>query len=140
MKRIQRLDEDTFCLALDLNQADSADPCRDRSPVIVLNGFYAKLHEDFEALGCVALWIERAPNSPTSWELLRTEYAGKTNPVEAAPGSIRGDAARGILPVETVSVLANVIHLSANEAEGHREVQEVWWAPSWLAFDHADGD
>jgi hypothetical protein len=129
IRRIQRLDEDTFALALELPHEFGGPAAGRGRTVILLNGFYAKLEKDFETKGCVALWIQKPAASATSWETLRTDYAGKTNPFQAPPGTIRGDAARGLLAVETVSILANVIHLSANEAEGRREVEQVWWEP-----------
>lgn len=137
VRRVQRLDEDSLCLALDLSGEPVFSSATALKSVVVLNAFYAQLEGDFQANGCVALWIQKAPDSPTSWEALRSEYAGKTNPFQAAPGTIRGDAARGLLPVETVSILANVIHLSATEAEGWREVREVWWAPGRFNCFHS---
>jgi hypothetical protein len=127
-KAIQRLDEDSFCLALALPDEKEIPPSRRGAVVLLLNGFYAKLEKDFHARGCVAISIQRDSASLTSWEDLRSQYAGKTNPFQAPPGTIRGDAARGLLPVETVSILANVIHLSADEREGQRETR-VWWNP-----------
>src|SRR6185369_15331429 len=128
VKCIQRLDDDSFCLAL--KSIDAGAP-RGEIPglMVLVNGFFAKLEEDFESHGCVAIWIQQGTGSPTTWEALRSDYAGKTNPFQAPPHTIRGDAARGVLKVERVSILANVIHLSANEAEGHREVHDVWWSP-----------
>ena len=127
VKTIQRLDDDTMCLALQLPNDDSVPPgVRDRV-VILVNGFFAKLERDFEQSGCVAILIEKPPQSSTSWDDLRSKFAGATNPAKAPADTVRGDAARGILKVEKVSILANVIHLSANESEGRREVEEVWW-------------
>jgi hypothetical protein len=133
IKRLQRLDDDTFALALELPDAAGQPTSGRRKTVVLLNGFYAKLEKDFEAKGCVAIWIRKPPASATSWETLRVEYAGRTNPFQAPPNTIRGDAARGLLEVETISILANVIHLSANEAEGRREVEQVWWEPERFA-------
>jgi hypothetical protein len=129
LKTIQRLDDDAFSLALALPDDDRIPPPLRRGSVVLLNGFLAKLEEDFQARGCIAVWIERLPHSTTSWEALRAQFAGKTNPFLAPPETVRGDAARGVLQVETVSILANVIHLSADEKEGRREVEEVWWEP-----------
>jgi hypothetical protein len=126
---IQRLDDDSFSLELALDQQSDLPPALRNQSVVVLNGFYGKLEQDFERGGCVALWIQRQPGAGVSWDDLRAQFAGKTNPFHAPPHTVRGDAARGILRVETVSLLANVIHLSANETEGKREVDEVWWEP-----------
>jgi hypothetical protein len=128
IKCVQRLDEDTLCVAMPLGaNADVPSGLREQA-LVLLNGFYGKLEQDFEAKGCVALWIQRQSDASASWEQLRSRYAGKTNPFLAPPDTVRGDAARGVLPVEMVSVLANVIHLSADEVEGRREVS-VWWDP-----------
>jgi len=94
---------------------------------------FAKLEKDFEASGCVAILIQRESTSATSWDDLRNNYAGKTNPFQAPAGTIRGDAASGALKVETMSILANVIHLSATEAEGQREAENLWWNPKLLS-------
>ena len=136
MQTIQRLDEDTMCLALRLSDDDSV-PVGLRSRVVILvNGFFAKLERDFEQGGCIAILIEKPPQSATSWDALRSKFAGATNPAKAAAGTIRGDAAQGVLKVEKVSILANVIHLSATEAEGWREAEEVWWQPGFTqAFE-----
>jgi hypothetical protein len=125
VRTIQRLDEDAFVLALGAAELGGASQAGE--PIVLLNGFYAKLEADFEAKGCVALWIQRERGSTTSWEALRSQFAGKTNPFQAPPNTVRGDAARGVLEVERVSILANVIHLSADELQGEREVHEVWW-------------
>jgi hypothetical protein len=130
IRSVQRLDEDTFALALRFGEEADVPQALWNRVVVLLNGFYGKLEKDFEAEGCIALWIQRQPDSVTSWDELRTRFAGKTNPFQAAPETVRGDAARGLLPVETVSILANVIHLSANEAEGQRELEQAWWEPT----------
>ena len=132
LARVQRLDEDSLALGLRFDRGPSVPERWHHRGVILLNGFFAQLERDFETHGCVALCLRRRPDSTTSWEALRTRFAGKTNPFEAPAGTVRGDAARGVLPVERVSVLANVIHLSANEAEGRREVEGVWWNPELL--------
>ncbi len=136
LKTIQRLDDDTMCLALQLPDDDSV-PVGLRSRVVILvNGFFAKLERDFEQGGCIAILIEKPPQSATSWDELRSKFAGATNPAKAPADTVRGDAARGVFKVEKVSILANVIHLSANEAEGRREVDEVWWHPRFTrAFE-----
>ncbi len=126
---IQRLDEDSFSLQLAFDQRSDLPPALRNRSVVVLNGFYGKLEQDFERAGCIALWIQRQTGAGVSWDDLRSQFAGQTNPFHAPPHTVRGDAARGILPVERVSLLANVIHLSANEMEGKREVEEVWWEP-----------
>jgi Nucleoside diphosphate kinase len=127
---VQRLDEDTFALAMRFGEEADVPQALWHKVVVLLNGFYGKLEKDFEAKGCIALLIQRQRDSVTSWEDLRTRFAGKTNPFQAPPDTVRGDAARGLLPVETVSILANVIHLSANEAEGQRELEKAWWEPA----------
>jgi hypothetical protein len=133
LERVQRIDGDTYSLAMALGEsADIAQELRGQT-VVLLNGFYGQLEHDFETQGCIAIWIQRRPDSIVSWEELRTSYAGKTNPLQAPAGTVRGDAARGVLRVETVSVLANVIHLSANETEGRYEVEQVWWEPGRFA-------
>jgi hypothetical protein len=124
---IQRLDEHAFSLALRLPVEENVPAGLRQKAVVLLNGFYAKLEQDFETRGCIAVYIQRHPASSTSWGELRNQFAGKTNPFQAAPDTVRGDAARGVLSVEKISMLANVIHLSADEREGRREVEEVWW-------------
>ncbi len=139
VEQVLRLDEDSFALALRLpDEAAIPGAWRDRA-VILLNGFYAKLEKDFEEKGCVAIVILRGPDAAVSWDDLRAQYAGKTNPFQAPANTVRGDAARGVLAVETVSILANVIHLSANEAEGRREVEQVWWEPRRVRAVFRDG-
>jgi hypothetical protein len=133
IKKVQRLDDEALSLALELAGEVNVPAFRGRKPVVLLNGFYTKLEEDFEARGCVALWIQKDAASATSWDALRTEFAGKTNPFQAPPHTVREDAARGVLKVETVSILANVVHLSATEIEGRREVEQVWWEPGRFA-------
>jgi hypothetical protein len=128
-RRIQRLDDDSFALGLELPGDPTVPQELHRKVVVLLNGFYAKLEKDFETGGTIAIWIEQPLGSRFSWASLRSDYAGKTNPFQAPGGTIRGDAARGMLKVEAVSILANVIHLSANETEGRHEVQQVWWEP-----------
>lgn len=130
---IQRLDEDAFCLALRFPVCDRIPASLHNTSVLLLNGFYALLEQDFATKGCIAIRIRRGAASTISWEALRSDFAGKTNPFQAAPGTVRGDAARGLLLVEKVSMLANVIHLSASEAEGQREVERVWWEAARLA-------
>jgi hypothetical protein len=129
VRSIQRLDEDTFSLALEPSDGRGIPTHLEKKVLVVLNGFFAKLEADFESRGCIAICLECLPTSDTSWDELRTRFAGKTNPFSAPPGTVRGDAARKTLAVETVSILANVIHLSADEREGRREVEEVWWQP-----------
>ena len=129
IRTIRRLDGDAFSLAFTFPDNTRFPAAVRNSSIVLLNGFFAKLEKDFETKGCIAVRIERPADSPTSWEELRANFAGKTNPFLAAAGTVRGDAARGLLPVQTVSILANVIHLSADEEEGRREVEQVWWAP-----------
>jgi len=136
LKTVQRLDEDTMCLALQLPNDDRIPPGARSRTVILVNGFFAKLERDFERSGCVAILISKPPESSTSWDDLRTKFAGATNPAKAPANTVRGDAARGVLKAEKVSILANVIHLSANESEGRREVEDVWWHPRFTqAFE-----
>jgi hypothetical protein len=86
VKCIQRLDDDSFCLAM--KSIDAGGEIA--GPMVLVNGFFAKLEEDFESDGCVAIWIQQGPGSPTTWEALRSDYAGKTNPFQAPPHTIRG--------------------------------------------------
>lgn len=53
------------------------------------------------------------------------KIAGKTNPEEAEPTSIRGQYGR----ITTKGVFENVIHCSANEEEAEREIK-LWFEPS----------
>ncbi|MDD5216607.1 MAG: UTP--glucose-1-phosphate uridylyltransferase [Candidatus Omnitrophica bacterium] len=100
-------------------------------PVILANGFYMRFSKDFETPGTktVAVLLRTIPGAEvSSWDDMRTQFAGDTNPAAALPGSIRNDALTGILKVAKlpVSTENNVIHLSDQEGRG-REV--VIWFP-----------
>src|SRR5205814_8320730 len=103
---IQRLDDDSFSLALRLPDEKEIPEAWRRQVVVLLNGFYAKLEKDFEENGCIAVCIQRSAGTAASWEQLRGQFAGKTNPFQAPAHTVRGDAARGLLPVEKVAILA----------------------------------
>jgi len=57
------------------------------------------------------------------------ELAGKTNPEEADPRSIRGAYGR----ITTSGIYENVIHASANPEEAEREIK-LWFCPEDLVY------
>jgi len=62
------------------------------------------------------------------------QLAGVTNPEEADPTSIRGSYGR----ITTGGVYENVIHVSANEEDAHREI-DLWFSPDEIIVDMKKG-
>ena len=56
--------------------------------------------------------------------------AGKTNPEEADPGTIRGSCGR----ITTKGVFENVLHVSSNVKEAKREIK-LWFEPGDIVVD-----
>ncbi len=109
--------------------------------VVLVNGFFPSLLEHFQSPGRRLLVV--LVESDTSWEPLRKELIGATNPEKAAAGSIRGtlfgdperfgvsEAAGG----QGVSSDRNYVHLSAGPFEGSFEVDNFLRGRDGVPFD-----
>lgn len=90
----------------------------DGQPVIILNGFHPRQLGFFTADDTVCAFLRCS--SATSWESLRTDLIGTTDPSAAAGGSIRGTlyADPAGFGLATVSPNFNGVHMSAGSLEG----------------------
>ena len=96
----------------------------DGAPAEVVNGQMPRIERSFEEDGAVlvALRLRRAARRARSWTDLRRSFLGATDPRLAVAGSLRHDAARGLLPLTgVISLQNNAFHLSAGPLEAVRE-------------------
>lgn len=101
----------------------------DGQPVIILNGFHPRQLGFFTADDTVCVFLHCS--STTSWESLRTDLIGATDPSTAARGSIRGTlyADPGGFGLATVSSNYNGVHMSAGPLEGLAELVRFFGGP-----------
>jgi len=94
--------------------------------IIIINGFHPQQLSYFTG------WEKRILvlllNSDTSWERLKMELTGETDPAKASPGSIRRDLLDQALELdlEDVSVSRNYVHLSAGPFEAMYETDNFF--------------
>jgi hypothetical protein len=90
----------------------------DGQPVIILNGFHPRQLGFFTADDTVCAFLHCS--SATSWESLRNDLIGTTDPAQADPKSIRGTlfADPAGFGLATVSSNFNGVHMSAGPLEG----------------------
>lgn len=95
----------------------------DGSGTPVVNGHIPAMVEEWHRPGAVAVAVGLASGpSAQSWEKLRTDVLGHSDPAHAHPSSLRALAHRGHLPTrEAVTLSANLLHLSAGPLEAVRE-------------------
>ncbi|MBN2613641.1 MAG: hypothetical protein JXB00_18940 [Bacteroidales bacterium] len=94
----------------------------DGKDVFIINGFHPKQLKYFTAKGRSIISFRLS--SGTSWKTARNNFIGKTNPEDAAKGSIRNELLvnREKFGLETVSSSFNGAHLSAGPVEGLAEL------------------
>ncbi|HEU5486155.1 MAG TPA: hypothetical protein VFU98_14695, partial [Microlunatus sp.] len=90
----------------------------DGQTVVILNGFHPRQLSFFTAEDTVCAFLHGS--SETSWESLRGELIGTTDPAKAEAGSIRGTlfADPATFGLATVSYNFNGVHMSAGPLEG----------------------
>ena len=94
----------------------------DGTTVVILNGFHPRQLGFFTADGAVCAFLHAS--SPTTWETLRADLIGATDPAKAAAGSIRGTlrADPGAYGLTAVNSNFNGVHMSAGPLEGLGEL------------------
>ncbi|MHC3470891.1 hypothetical protein ACYF6T_19570 [Streptomyces sp. 7R007] len=105
-------------------------------PVAVLNPHVPGLVARMEAreTSAVAILVRARSATPLPWWRVRRELCGATDPAKALPGSLRGDAAAGLLPLARfdgtpVTKVNNGVHLSNGAMEALHD--------AWTWFDIA---
>ncbi|MFE2886889.1 hypothetical protein [Streptomyces sp. NPDC059272] len=105
-------------------------------PVAVLNPHVPGLVARMEAreTTAVAILVRARSATPLPWWRVRREVCGVTDPAKALPGSLRGDAAAGLLPLARfdgapVTKVNNGVHLSNGAMEALHD--------AWTWFDIA---
>ena len=90
----------------------------DGQTVVILNGFHPRQLSFFTAEDTVCAFLHAG--SDTSWESLRGDLIGTTDPSKADAGSIRGTlfADPAAFGLATVSYNFNGVHMSAGPLEG----------------------
>jgi hypothetical protein len=98
----------------------------DGTAVIILNGFHPRQLGFFTADDAVCAFLHAS--SPTSWDSLRSDLIGTTDPAKADAASIRGRlfADPAAFGLETVSYNFNGVHMSAGPLEGLAELQRFF--------------
>lgn len=95
----------------------------DDETLFLVNGFHPKQLEHFTAKGrsIIAFTI----TGDIDWKTARENFIGKTNPADAAQGSLRNELLQksGLLGLKAVSSSRNGFHLSAGPVEGLVELQ-----------------
>ena len=86
--------------------------------VYLINGFHPKQLIHFTAEGRIIITLMLAGN--LDWAAARNQFIGKTNPADAAPGSLRNELLvnREKFGLNEVSASQNGFHLSAGPVEG----------------------
>lgn len=92
------------------------------------------LGEFHGANGAIALQISAVSDAALPWPRMRKEFCGSTEPRDALPGSVRGDAFAGILDLsgvdgQPVRRVNNGVHLSNGAVEALRD----GW--TWLGLE-----
>jgi nucleoside diphosphate kinase len=104
------------------------------SDTVVVNGFHPHQLAHYTDPGrFVAVMLV---SSDTPWARLRTEMLGETFPEKALPASIRGKlyANPGDYGFDKVSIVNNVMHLSAGPTEALFEIDNFLKAPFGIDF------
>ncbi|MFZ5801586.1 MAG: ARMT1-like domain-containing protein [Candidatus Omnitrophota bacterium] len=126
-KRV-KVGEGVFALPVEFPGQDDRFGVWQGKRIVLLNGFADGLVSSFEAPEnrTVAIRIRGVFNAD-----LRPKFAGATDPKQAEPGSIRGDAERGALTGFNGKVdnRANIIHLSDDGPENRRQEIALWFPP-----------
>ena len=101
---------------------------------LFLNGFHPRQLSFFTAADAACAFLHCS--SATSWEQLRSDLIGSTDPSKAADGSIRGRlyADPAGFGLETVSYNFNGVHMSAGPLEGLAELQRFFGAEASTAL------
>jgi hypothetical protein len=86
--------------------------------VYLINGFHPKQLVHFTSEGRMIITFKLSGN--LDWATARNQFIGKTNPADAAPGSLRNELLvnREKFGLEEVSASRNGFHLSAGPVEG----------------------
>jgi hypothetical protein len=114
----------------------------------VLNGFHPAQLAQYTAPGAVVVALEILW-SGGSWDRLRRELLGATDPARAVPESLRGMllAQRAELGIDEISMNRNGVHGSAGPVEAMVEVSRFFSVPvsatllgARLGIDPADAD
>jgi hypothetical protein len=86
--------------------------------VYLINGFHPKQLIHFTAEGRMIITLMLSGN--LDWAVARNQFIGKTNPADAAPGSLRNDLLvnKERFGLNEVSASQNGFHLSAGPVEG----------------------
>jgi hypothetical protein len=86
--------------------------------VYLINGFHPKQLIHFTAEGRMILTLMLTGN--LDWAVARNQFIGKTNPADAAPGSLRNELLinKEKFGLDDVSASQNGFHLSAGPVEG----------------------
>ncbi len=86
--------------------------------IYLINGFHPKQLIHFTAEGRIIIPIKLTGN--LDWAVARNQFIGKTNPADAAPGSLRNELLinREKFGLNDVSASQNGFHLSAGPVEG----------------------
>ncbi|PRY40482.1 hypothetical protein [Umezawaea tangerina] len=96
-------------------------------PFAVLNPHLPGVLAEFTAgNGAIAIQISTASDHALPWWRMRREFCGVTDPREALPGSVRGDALAGLLDLSGVDGrpvrrINNGVHLSNGAVEALRD-------------------
>lgn len=100
----------------------------DGETVVVLNGFHPRQLSFFTAEDAVCAFLHAS--SATSWEVLRSDLIGSTDPAKAAAGSIRGTLFADPAGFGLTSVNSNFngVHMSAGPLEGLAELDRFFGA------------
>ena len=86
--------------------------------VYLINGFHPKQLIHFTAEGRMIITFKLTGN--LDWAVARNQFIGKTNPADAAPGSLRNELLvnKEKFGLNEVSASQNGFHLSAGPVEG----------------------
>lgn len=98
----------------------------------LLNGFHAMQLANFCAPGRITAAVSvRSGDNASSWNVMRQDFAGATDPAKANAGSMRSWllANKRALGMATVDTQLNGIHLSAGPVESMAEISN--WFP-WV--------
>ncbi len=89
-----------------------------KEDVYLINGFHPKQLIHFTAKGRMIITFALAGN--LDWAVARNQFIGKTNPADAAPGSLRNELLvnKAQYGLNDVSASQNGFHLSAGPVEG----------------------
>ncbi len=90
----------------------------DGKEIFLINGFHPRQLEHFTAPGRSIVTFTLVSDTP--WKVARNDFIGKTNPADAAKGSIRNEllVKKEEFGLKAVSSSWNGVHLSAGPVEG----------------------